>query len=356
MTPAGSGAKDQVARLLTLVPYLHSRGSVRLAEAAEALGVTPEVLLRDLKVLFMCGLPGGYPDELIDVDLDALVDERGRAQGDAVVSVSNADYLARPLRLDAVEASAMIVALRALRAGAAPETAEIVDRVLAKLERAAAAGPTGAPGLAPGLVDATPEPTPASTRALERRLAEACRRGVQVEMDYYVPARDEVSHRTVDPRGMVHRDGHTYLDAWCHSAEAPRLFRLDRIASATVLDTPVTSEPAAPRDLADGIFARADDVTRVTLRLAPAARWVTEYYPVEDVRPVDDPAEPGSVDVDLLVADRRWLTKLLLRLAPHAAVVHPVAWGADLTAAAQETLGLYFGVGGVDSGRPIPTT
>ena len=72
-----TGAKEQVARLLTLVPYLHARGTVRLAEAAAALGVTPEVLLKDLKVLFMCGLPGGYPDELIDVDLDALQDDDG---------------------------------------------------------------------------------------------------------------------------------------------------------------------------------------------------------------------------------------------------------------------------------------
>ena len=67
-----SGAKDQVARLLTLVPYLHTHGQVRLDEAAAALGVEPDQLLGDLKVLLMCGLPGGYPDDLIDVDLDAL--------------------------------------------------------------------------------------------------------------------------------------------------------------------------------------------------------------------------------------------------------------------------------------------
>ena len=109
--PAASGAKDQVARLLTLVPYLHARDSVRLDEAAVALGVSPHQLLKDLKVLLMCGLPGGYPDDLIDVDLDALEDPGG----DGVIRISNADYLARPLRLTPTEASAVIVALRALR-------------------------------------------------------------------------------------------------------------------------------------------------------------------------------------------------------------------------------------------------
>ena len=70
--PAAGGAKDQVNRLLTLVPYLHGRDGVRLDDAASALGISPGQLMKDLKVLLMCGLPGGYPDDLIDVDLDAL--------------------------------------------------------------------------------------------------------------------------------------------------------------------------------------------------------------------------------------------------------------------------------------------
>ncbi|MFB9314706.1 helix-turn-helix transcriptional regulator [Nocardioides plantarum] len=331
---SAAGAKEQVGRLLTLVPYLHARGSVRLAEAAAALGVRPEVLLKDLRVLFMCGLPGGYPDELIDVDLDALQDESGRVHGDGVIRVSNADYLDRPLRLTPVEASAMIVALRALRSGSAPDAAEIVDRVLAKLEGAAADGPAG------GVVDAAPDqPDGAELTALAARLDDAARRQVQVELDYYVPARDELSHRVVDPRGTVRQGGHGYLDAWCHSAEAPRLFRLDRVAAARVLDTPVTTEGDGPRDLSDGMFDRSDETTLVTLRLAPAARWVTEYYPVDDVRPLGDGS--GDVEVDLLVADERWLTKLLLRLAPHARVTAPAAYGGDVTAAAQDALRLY---------------
>ena len=133
-TGAGGGAKDQVARLLTLVPYLYARGQVRLEDAATDLGVPAGQLLKDLKVLLMCGLPGGYPDDLIDVDLDAL-------EGEGVIRVSNAEYLARPLRLTPTEASAIIVALRALRAGSTRETRDIVDRALAKLE-AAAAGST----------------------------------------------------------------------------------------------------------------------------------------------------------------------------------------------------------------------
>ncbi len=332
---APSGARDQVARLLTLVPYLHARGGVRLADASEALGVSPEQLVKDLKVLFMCGLPGGYPDDLIDVDLDALESEEGHVQRDGVIRVSNADYLDRPLRLTPTEASAVIVALRALRAGAGPDTVGIVDRVLAKLETAAAAGPEGVP------LDATPDDPHRDSElaALTTALRDGVARQVQVEIDYYVPARDEQSTRVVDPRGLTDHNGFTYLDAWCHSAEAPRLFRLDRISAVRVLDTPVSTPVSAPRDLSEGIFARNDDdTTLVTLLLGAQARWIIEYYPVEDVRPS---GSDGDLEVDLLVADRRWLTKLLLRLAPNASVLAPASYGEGFTAAAQDTLALY---------------
>jgi proteasome accessory factor C len=326
-----AAAKEQVSRLLTLVPYLHARGQVRLEEAAAALHVEPDQLVRDLKVLLMCGLPGGYPGDLIDVDLDALEGP----EADGVIRVSNADYLARPLRLSPTEATAIIVALRALRNGAGDETREVVDRALAKLEAAAAGGAAGSSPAT--LIDPGEESGGPDLARLEARLRDAAATQRQVRLTYHVPSRDEQSERTVDPRGVVTAHGFTYLDAWCHSAEAPRLFRLDRIQAAEVLDVPIETPPEAPRDLADGLFARSAETTTVTLLLGPEARWVVEYYPVESVRPRPD----GGLEVDLLVADERWLQRLLLRLAPHAQVVSPPEFTESFRAAARAALGLY---------------
>lgn len=323
-TPA-QGAAAQVARLLALVPYLHARGEVRVEEAAHALGVAPKQLVKDLKVLFLCGLPGGYPDDLIDVDLDALEDP-----DDPVIRVSNADYLSRPLRLTPTEATAIIVALRALRSGAVgADTREVVDRALAKLESAAA---EATPQIDPG--EDAPDPEVAS---LADRLGRAASEGRQVRISYFVPARDEESERVVDPRGVVTHHGHAYLDAWCHSAEAPRLFRLDRIRTAEVLESPIVSASEPPRDLSAGLFDHGADLTTVTLRLEPAAHWVTEYYPVEAVRPLPD----GGIEADLLVADEQWLTRLLLRVAPHASVVTPDEHEVTFRSRAASALSLY---------------
>jgi proteasome accessory factor C len=326
-TGAASGAKDQVARLLTLVPYLHAHGQVRLEDAADALGVPADQVLGDLKVLLMCGLPGGYPDDLIDVDLDALEGP----EADGVIRVSNADYLARPLRLTPTEATAIIVALRALRGGAGEETREVVDRALAKLEAAAAEGSAAT------LIDPGEDPRGRDLSRLEADLQDAVARQRQVRISYFAPSRDEQSERTVDPRGVVTAEGFTYLDAWCHSAEAPRLFRLDRIQRAEVLDDPIETAPEAPRDLGDGLFTRAGEAMPVTLRLEPDARWIIDYYPVEAVRP----RRGGVLEVDLLVADERWLQRLLLRLAPHARVMTPAEQDEAFTARARAALRLY---------------
>lgn len=321
MSTGVGGAREQVARLLTLVPYLHSRGQVRLDEAAEALGTTPEQVRRDLKVLFMCGLPGGYPDDLIDVDLDAL-----ESQG--VIRVSNADYLARPLRLTATEATAVMVALMAMRNGAKPDTREIVDRALAKLQ-----GATDDAGAVP--IDPGVEPEPTDLPRLRADLERAVRDGRQVRLNYWVPARDEETERVVDPRGVVTSRGAAYLAAWCHSAEDDRLFRLDRIHGAVVLDAPAAH--ADPPDLSDDLFGFDEHAVRVTLQLDPEAVWVVDYYQVEEPRPLPG----GGLEVDLMVADRRWLERLVLRLAPHATVIRPAAWGDTVTDRARAVLDLY---------------
>jgi proteasome accessory factor C len=323
-----AGAREQVGRLLTLVPYLHSRGEVSIGEAAQVLDVPPAQVVKDLKVLFMVGLPDGYPDDLIDVDLDALEGP----EGDGVIRVSNADYLARPLRLTATEATAVMVALLALRGGAVADTREVVDRALAKLQAATAADAAVA-AFDPG----TEQPDVAA--GLRDGLERAVREGHQVRLTYWVPARDEQTERVVDPRRVVSSGGATYLDAWCHSAEDDRLFRLDRIHTATVLDTPVTRAVGESDPTGTDLFDFAPDAEHVTLLLDPAVRWVVEYYPVEETRELPD----GRLEVDLLVADRRWLTRLLLRLAPHARVASPAERQQEFIARAQETLGLYEG-------------
>ena len=58
-----------------------------------------------------------------------------------------------------------------------------------------------------------------------------------LEISYWKEGSPAPEPRCVDPQSMVVRDGHTYLQAWCHKAQAERLFRLDRIVAVAMVDT-----------------------------------------------------------------------------------------------------------------------
>jgi proteasome accessory factor C len=321
-----SGARDQVARLLALVPYLQARDEVPLDQAAADFGVRPGQIVKDLNVLWFCGLPGLGMGDLIDVDMDAL-------EGEGVIRVSNADYLSRPLRLGSSEASALIVALRTLRDGGDEDVRPVVDRTLAKLEAAAGEGAAHA-----AQVDVQLPAEQAATAPLRRDLARALQERRQVRLDYYVPARDQTTDRTVDPLGMVTAEGHTYLDAWCHTAEDRRLFRLDRIQEARVLDTPAGDHSdLPPRDLSEGIFVPSAEDALAVLDVDASARWVAEYYPVEEVEQLAG----GGLRVRLRVGDPEWLTRLVLRLGGSAKVVEPPDLSALIRHAAADALKNY---------------
>jgi proteasome accessory factor C len=320
-----SGAREQVSRLLALVPYLQSRDDVSLTQVAADFGVQPDQIMSDLKVLWMCGLPGLTPDKMIDVDFEAIEEDP-----EGVVRIENAEFLARPVRLGSSEASALIVALRALREGSPESSQEVIDRCLVKLEDATASG-TAAPRVEVHL------PRSDTGERHAAVLQEAIATNRQAQLDYYVPTRDETSRRTVDPLELLTADGHDYLDAWCHLAQARRLFRLDRMYAVELVDEPRQEHSLTPRNLSEGLFAPGPDDVVAVVHLERHARWVADYYPVDAVRELDE----GRLEVTLRVSDPRWLVRLALRLAPAVAVVEPASLRDEVTRTAESALALY---------------
>lgn len=314
--PKVETATSRVERLLTMVPWLVGRQGIEISRAAEGLGISEDQLKKDLDLLFVCGY-GPMTDELIEVSY-----EGGR------VFVTNADTIARPLRLSVDEAISLIVGLRSLSALGAGESGA-VERALAKLEEVA--------GSIPGVerVMVVDDDTEAGrTRSV---LQDALSAGRRVHLTYHVPSRDERTERDVDPMRLARVEGHWYLEGWCHRAQDVRLFRTDRIESVEVLDVP--SEPPADavrRDLSAGAYQRGEGDLPVTLRLGPSAHWVAEYYPVTS-------RETSGEDlvVTLPTSNEGFLRRLVLRLGGAAQVVEPEALRTAVTAHATQALAAY---------------
>lgn len=309
-----SAVSGRLPRLLALVPYLLARPGVRIDEAAADFGVSEGQLRRDLELLWMCGLPGYGPGDLIDLSFDS-----------DTVTVTFDAGMSRPLRLAAAEATALVVALRALVDTPGAVDTDAVRRALAKIE--AAAGLAGQAPMVVGLATREEAATATVREALDRRRA--------LRLRYYTASRDAISDRIVDPMRLLLLEGRSYLEAWCRLAEAVRLFRLDRIEEATLLDH--ASRPPAharPTDVSAGLFRPAPDQQVAVLVLGQDAAWVAEYYPVDEVVELGD----GTSRVRMRYADEAWMVRLLLGLGAEVTVLEPAPLAAALRRRASAAL------------------
>ena len=247
-------------------------------------------------MLWMCGMPGLTPGDLIDIDMDAV-------DGEGVIHLSNADYLTRPLRLSADEALALVLALRTLREIAGPGRRAAIDSRPAQARR----GGRERGARRAGQRDRDGRPRrrsrPASTMG--------CSAGKRLDLTYDVATRAETTRRLVDPLRVFVLEGYGYLEAWCYSAQALRTFRLDRIAAVELTDRDVQPHDVALRDLSGGWFEALQDAPAGHARAEPhRPAWVAEYYPNEGVTYAED----GSSVLTMRVTDPAWLRGLLLRL------------------------------------------
>jgi len=280
------GADEKLQRILALVPWVAARDGPTLAEVCERFGCTEAELVSDLDRLFMCGLYPYTPDVLIEVDV-----------ADGRVWIKYADYFSRPLRLTPAEGLALIAAGKTVQSFPGVDQSGPLARGLAKLARTL--GVAGDDALDVALATVSEDVMTSIRTAVDQQL--------QLELDYYSFGRDEVSSRVVDPYSVFSAGGQWYLSAYCHAVNDDRLFRIDRVRGATVLDTPVQHTAGS---VAGAVYSARDEDARVTIELAPAARWVAEQYPVEDTKEL----RGGRLRVTLAVSERAWLERLLLRL------------------------------------------
>ncbi|MDO5499838.1 MAG: WYL domain-containing protein, partial [Propionibacteriaceae bacterium] len=255
--------------------------------------------------------------------------------------LTNAEFLARPLRLTPDEVLPLILGLRTLREVAGPDAAVSIDSALAKL--------TSVAGESAGVADRIRIGVRAAEEPVREAISTALAGGVRLRLVYDSASRGRTTTRLVDPHSLRMRDGYAYLEAWSDPVDGTgagwRSFRLDRIAQAEV-----TAEPAPPRpgqpDSPHGWLDRLSEAAEVVLELAAPATWVAEYYPIEESAPTSG----GGLRVRLRVADPAWFRGLLLRLGAEARVVEPAGAGESARAEAVAALAHYADLFGAESG------
>ncbi|MFD9905333.1 helix-turn-helix transcriptional regulator [Streptomyces sp. NPDC059063] len=319
-----ANAIDQTRRMLSLVTYLRERPGARVGDVARAFGITEDELISDLDVLPLCGTSfrGG---DLLDIDTDG---ERIWWRNPNALSAD----AAAPLRLAADEATALLVAARAVATlpGLRESDRLALLRATAKLEAAA-----GEAAGASSRLSVTFESEGGVFADVDRAISERRRLWIR----YYSPARDELTEREIDPIRLV-SVGHTYVEAWCRRSEARRTFRLDRVAEIKVLDEPSAPPEIELRDLSAGLVQPAAEDPEVVVEVGPGGRWVAEYYPHDSAEELPD----GGLRITLRTPDPASLRRLALRLGGDGRIVSPQDLADSARRAAREALAAYDGV------------
>lgn len=257
-------ARDKLAFLLSFVPWLVDRDRATVGEAAAHFGMSPDEIREAVALIAVSGVPGDTAsyqhDDLFDIAWDAF------EENDEIV-LTNLVAIDGAPRFSAREAAAVIAGLQYL--SALPENADrsVLASLMGKLSRSASGTPSAlAIGEAAG-ADAT--------LALIR---ESVERGRQLEFTY-LNARGDRERRRVDPLRVESVDADWYLRGWCHTRQALRTFRLDRMSEAVVTDAPIEHRAGEVR-VPESLFEPSPDDLEVTVEVtASALPLIADYIP-----------------------------------------------------------------------------
>lgn len=294
-------SEDQLTRMLQLVPFLVHNQGLHITEVAQKFGITRKELEADLRILICSGLPEGYPDDLLDIQWD-----------DDHVTITEHLDLNRPVRFTVEEACALLTGLETLNG--LPELAEggALESVTLKLMAAA-----GEEGLKAAALSG-PEVGPENSATLETA-REAIRTGAQLRMRYFSPLRDAVSERNIDPLRLYSLDNTWYLEAYCHTAQGLRNFRLDRIEALEATGLPVSETVAPGSSFPVKLFTPNDDDTVVVVELTRRGVGLADEYYAE--RTAELPG--GGLLAEIRFGSTGWLPMFVAQHGGTARILQP---------------------------------
>lgn len=294
-------SEDQLTRMLQLVPFLVHNQGLHISDVAQKFGITRKELEADLRILICSGLPEGYPDDLLDIQWD-----------DDHVTITEHLDLNRPVRFTVEEACALLTGLETLNG--LPELAEgsALESVTLKLMAAA-----GEEGLKAAALSG-PEVGPGNSAALETA-REAIRTGSQLRLRYFSPLRDTVSERNIDPLRLYSLDNTWYLEAYCHSAQGLRNFRLDRIEALESTGLPVSETAAPGNSFPVKLFTPNDDDTVVVVELTRRGTGLADEYYAE--RTAELPG--GGLLAEIRFGSTGWLPMFVAQHGGTARILQP---------------------------------
>lgn len=210
-----SAPLERTARLLDLVPYINAHQGISIKELSAVFEVSQSQMVNDLTTLWMCGLPGYTPLELMDLDFES-----------GYVTINNAETLSKPRSITFDEGVALLLGLDLVRSSIDNQRTDLLQKIDSLSERLSNLINMPAMLSAKGHVNAE----------VSNALIEAMKVQNGLEINYHSLYRDEITTRQIMPIEIIENEGHSYLSAYCYTASDFRQFRIDRILDAKLIE------------------------------------------------------------------------------------------------------------------------
>ena len=298
-------AAVRALRSMDLIPYVLENPGVSIAELSAKFSVTQAQIESDLQLVFMCGLPGYTPYELIDVAFE-----------DGVVSVIDPQVLDKPRKFSSNEIVVIALGLKILI-----DINQTNSTALTKLkqlsEKIAKLGSNKSILMA-GDVSAFPFFEIISKSISEQRI---------LDLKYHSLIKDQITQRLVLPEKLYFLNGSLYLAALDIDIDSDRVFKVDLIKECKVGE-----QMAAKKVLESSIE------TTVILDVQKQNRNFIERNS-SIITAIQENGD--STRVHLQVSNLEWIKLTVLSNAPGITVVSPELLATAVKQSARDLLALY---------------
>lgn len=297
----------QNGRLFELLYFLMEHGGATTAELAQRLEVSERTIRRDIDALSASGIP--------------VYAERGRSGG---IRLMERFVLSKAL-LSEREQDEILCALQTFRATGAPADSRLLPHLSVLFHRAAV-----------DWIDADFSDWGAGSerQTLFALLKQAILEQQVLTFQYYGQS-GQMTCRTVEPARLQFKGISWYLQAWCRTRQAFRIFKLDRMKQVCLLNEPCGVHGAPPP-----IDHTENDLPLLRLRLRFAPSVAFRVYDEFDPATVTS-APDGSLLADLEWPVETWGVGYLLSFGSNVEVIEPPAVRRLLQQETEKILALY---------------
>jgi proteasome accessory factor C len=301
-------AANRALRTMDLIPYILENPGVSIGKLAKQFSVTEKQIESDLQLVFMCGLPGYTPYELIDLIFE-----------DGVVSIIDPQVLDKPRRFTKSELVVIALGLQLLGELSISDSARL-SKIKLLSNKITQLGGSNSIILAPS----------SSKSPFVEVISKAITNKKSLSIQYQSLIKDEVSIRTVFPHNLYFMNGNLYLSAMDLAAKADRVFKVELIKTCEV-----------GNDVSNEVVNENNSTIEVVLDVQKTYKNFIERNS-SIITAVEE--QKNCFRVHLKLSNLEWLKRSILSNAPGIMVISPSLLAQEVAALATSLLASYQAV------------